>query len=73
MAEGKRVTPEEMLAVVVAEDGLTPKQALACLRLQEALQTDPRLYAVLRDQCRRWQGRLDGPLTEFLAAAVGRV
>ena len=52
---------------------VTPAAAEAIETLQEALQTDARLYRVIEAHFRRLQGRLEGPLTEFLAAAVGRV
>jgi hypothetical protein len=51
---------------------LTPAAIEALELLQEVLQTNDQLYRVLRAQLARWQGRLDGPLTDTLAALVGR-
>jgi hypothetical protein len=51
---------------------LTPAAIEALEVLQEVLQTDDRLYRVVQSQLRQWQGRLDGPLTDTLAALVGK-
>ena len=65
-----RTTSPETVLITLE---VTPATAEAIETLQEVLQTDTRLYRVIEAQFRRWQGRLDGPLTEFLAAVVGRV
>jgi hypothetical protein len=62
------VQPETVLLTLE----LTPAALEALELLQEALRADARLYRTLEAQLRRWQGRLEGPLTDTLAALVGR-
>lgn len=51
---------------------VTPAALEALELAQEALQQDARLYQTIQLQLERWQGRKQGPLTDLLAALVGR-
>jgi hypothetical protein len=51
---------------------LTPAALEALELAQEALQQDGRLYEKVQLQLERWQGQKQGPLTELLAALVGK-
>jgi hypothetical protein len=64
----KQVQPETVLLTLE----VTPAALEAIELLQDALRADTRLYRTLEAQLRRWQGRLEGPLTDALAALVGK-